>query len=110
MFGVNLPDNCTVDSARALAVERSDILKAKAKAVYDKKHPSLALSVDDLVKKKVPFGRPDKEKFSTRFEGPFKVIEQTSPVTFRIQLSSKVGPLIKAHISQLEPYYLRVVS
>jgi hypothetical protein len=110
MFGINLPGNHTVDSARSLAVERSDILKAKVKAVYDKKHPSLTLSIGDLVKKKIPSGRPDKEKFSPRFEGPFKVIKQTSPVTFHIQLTFEVGPIIKAHINQLEPYYLRVSS
>jgi transposase InsO family protein len=95
----------TIEAARAAAKERSDSLKLRWKQHYDSHHTPELFQPNDLVKKRIPLNRPDLNKLTQRYEGPYRVIERTSDTTYRIALPNTEP--INVNIEQLERYYAR---
>ncbi|RWS18748.1 Retrovirus-related Pol polyprotein from transposon-like protein [Leptotrombidium deliense] len=91
---------------RSEVVEKSDNFKQKKKLDFDKHRRTFRSSIGSLVKRRIPSNHPSKNKLSPTFDGPFRIIQQTSPVNFIVKDETS-GNELKVHVSQLEPYFER---
>jgi hypothetical protein len=96
----------SLSEIRRQAVEKSNKFKEKAKAIYDAKHKPLQLYPGDLVKRRISPNHPDNKKLTPEFEGPLRVIKQSSPVNYEVEYLNG-NKRILTHVCQLEPYYQR---
>ena len=66
------------------------VTKEKEKQHYDKKSQSVLFKVGDMVYLSNDMSRPNRaKKLSPAYTGPYKIVEQNSPVNFTIQISNK---------------------
>ena len=103
----NILATISLEEARNQAKQKSDQLKLKWKQRYDEKHKPLNLKVGDLVKRKIPVNRPDIDKLTPKYEGPFTVIKVRSDVNYEVNQPCRNTPTTTVHVSQLEPYFNR---
>ena len=102
--GPAMTSSITVDEARAIAIQKTTEAQQKRKILYDKTHSKLKFEVGDLVLRRIASDHPDLMKLTPRNKGPFRVMEQIGPVTYRITDPSDITFQTSAHVSQLRPY------
>lgn len=103
----NIPNKPTLSDARIQAKQRSDQLKLKWKQRFDEKHESLVLKEGNMVKRRIPFNRPDRHKLTPKYEGPFTIVKVHSDINFEIDQPHRNQKTTLVHVSQLEPYFTR---
>ena len=117
MFGVlptpefsnnQLPD---LSIARELAYQKSEQLKQKAKARYDRNHKDIEFKPGDLVTRRIADNHPSLIKTSARNNGPFVVTRKVSSVNYEIRsIEDKSGAnssTTVVHVSQLQRFLPR---
>ena len=63
-------------------------------------------SVGDLVLRKIPFKTGEnRHKLSPIFDGPYKIVEKLSDVSYRLGQVDRKGRHYLVHVSQLRPYH-----
>ncbi|UYV71202.1 hypothetical protein LAZ67_8002154 [Cordylochernes scorpioides] len=121
LFGYNVQpqfaDNpsTSVEDARKLAIKRTQHHRDISKRRHDSRHPDIDFKVGDLVLKRIPYNDPRLIKTAPKYEGPFQVLRRLSKVTYELSTTDQdnpprnpTGDPIKAHISQLKSFILRV--
>lgn len=103
----NIQNKPSLDNARIQAKQRSDQLKLKWKQRFDIKHKPLILQEGDTVKRRIPFNRPDRNKLTPKYEGPYKIIKVHSDINYEIDQPHRNQKTTLVHVSQLEPYFTR---
>jgi hypothetical protein len=107
MFGIDSDNQIPSIEARALAKVRTESFKIKKKAEYDKHHIPINFNIGDLIRRRIPPNHPSNTKLSPKFEGPFKIIEKTLEVNYRIQNLGKKEHNELVHVNKLESYHTR---
>ena len=97
-----------IDTARQLAVKRSDQMKFNRKEKHDNKHQPSNFDVGDLVLRRLPANHPSKQKLSPAFTGPYIIRNKNGPESFTIGPEDDPLTSSKAHSSQLIPFNQRV--
>ena len=92
--------------ARQKARALTEQMRLKWKREYDSKHQPYTFSQDDLVKRRIPKNRPDRNKLTPNYEGPYRIVRMIMPNAYEIiRLDS--GATSTINIEQLEPYFNR---
>lgn len=98
---------------RQLARENTEASQHLRKSHYDEPHRSVSFQPGDQVLLWTPVRQPGvSEKLLSRFIGPYTVLQQTSPVNYRVAPNNAVtdrrcrGTEI-VHVSRLKPYVHR---
>lgn len=105
-----------LEACRHRARINTDIAQDVRKHRYDSTHRVVTFSPGDEVLLWTPVRVPGLcEKFASRFIGPYTVIEQTSPVNYRVsplRISSdhRCRGTEIVHVSRLKPYTRRISS
>jgi hypothetical protein len=107
MFGNESDSQIPLIEARALAKARTESFKIKKKAEYDKHHIPINFNIGDLVRRRIPLNHPSNTKLSPKLEGPFKIIEKTSEVNYRIQNLGKPEHKELVDVNKLESCHTR---
>lgn len=111
----NIPDEfiSRLDHTRHLARLRTTATQEERKANYDATHRVVSFKAGDEVLLSTPLRAPGLcEKFLPRYIGPYTIVEQTSPVNYRVTPNASVtdrrcrGPEI-VHVSRLKPFFSR---
>src|SRR5579863_4113532 len=96
--------------ARQLALRNIEKSQAKMKTRYDNTHQDGAYQPGDIVRVFTPTRiQGMSEKLLTRFYGPYKIIRQTSPVNYEVELINQRGRARKSdvvHVSKIKPVTL----
>ena len=102
----------TVEEARRLATERSLTAQARRKEHHDNLHPSSDFDIGDFVLRRLPSNHPDRVKTSPGNTGPYIVLRQLGPETYRLGLlvanMEDVLKITTAHSSLLRRFHPRV--
>ena len=112
-FGLDEDNNSfTVEEARRLATERSLTAQARRKEHHDNLHPSSDFDIGDFVLRRLPSNHPDRVKTSPALTGPYIVLRQLGPETYRLGLLAAnmedVLKIITAHSSLLRRFHPRI--
>ena len=73
-----------IEEARKLALERTIRFQRMKKDLHDLKHKPLKLKTNDLVLVETADNDPGLEKLSPRFHGPYRILSQLGPNTFKV--------------------------
>ena len=86
MFGTDNLNTSTPSLAEALqsAKVRTEAFKLRKNQAYDQTHHPLNLNFSDLVKRRIPSNRPDIEKLTPKYKGPYAVTKLRRPVDVMI--------------------------
>jgi transposase InsO family protein len=111
LFGVDpspsyASPSLTLEAARQIARERTNISQQKRKEIHDSKDPSIEFEVGDLVTRKIASNHPSLNKTSRRRDGPLIIINKLSPVTYDVS-DSLSGTPSRVHVSQLKRFIAR---
>ena len=77
--------------------------QVKQKVQYDKHHRDVSYNIGDMVLIKNSGIRPASSKLLPRYTGPYKIISQVNPVTYRILLDSS-NRCDTFHVSKFKPF------
>ncbi len=92
--------------ARQIILSKMEQVKAKEKQTYDERHRDQSFQNGDLVLIYKPFRKVGKaEKLLHRWLGPYKVIRQTTPVNYEVQLASGRGKTDVVHVVSMKPFH-----
>ena len=113
-FGRNIPENQTLSAIRQDAKSRTIKTQTVRKQEYDAKHPTVQFEIGSLVLIRIPDTHPAKEKFTPRFDGPFKIETRIGPETYSVSRSEEHEPQARilpdssvVHSSRLRAYFDR---
>ena len=95
-----------LSEARQMAHDRTEQMRLKWKQEYDSRHRPYTFKPDDLVKHRIPKNRPDRNKLTPNYEGPYKIIRMIVPNAYEV-LRPDSGTTSAFNIEQLEPYFNR---
>ncbi|RWS22077.1 Retrovirus-related Pol polyprotein from transposon-like protein [Leptotrombidium deliense] len=87
-------------------VTKSDKFKQRKKIEFNKHRHTLLCFINSLVNRRIPDNLSSRNKLSASFDGPYRILAQTSPVNFDIK-NETTGNILKVHVSQIEPYFER---
>ena len=92
--------------ARQKAHDLTERMRFKWKQEYDSKHKPFTFNPNDLVKHRIPKNRPDRNKLTPNYEGPYRIIRMIVPNVYEV-LRLDSGTTSTFNIEQLEPYFNR---
>ena len=98
-----------ISSVRLIAKDALKLAQLRFETAYNKNHIFVPYSPGDQVLVNIhslnlPESKGPGAKFTRRYDGPFEVTEQVSPVAYRIRLPHSYGIHPVLSIAHLEPY------
>ena len=98
-----------IRSAQAMATDLLNDAQARQEHYANKKRTEYEFQIDEKVylsAKNItqPMDKNRKEKFTSRWLGPFQILEKISPVAYRLSLPSHFRCHNVFHISELKKY------
>lgn len=101
-----------IEEISKFASENISKVQKKQKEGYDKKHTKVSFIPNQLVLLHNPSKIIGKSpKLDRQFKGPFRILEQTSPVNYKIKLVGETKRKIKksliVHVDRLKPFFYR---
>ena len=96
---------CQRQEAQEQAKAALSLVAERMKWYYDQKRQEVTFKVGDLVYLELKDYEMDARKLQAKRTGPFEIIEQINPVTFKLKLPSKFRAIhLVFHASKLSPH------